>query len=209
MSHKHINISTLQLDLESEFIAKLKILTTYFESRMNGAIAHQMQQSSVDGRRYKLNYGVSLVDMRALAKEIAAEDKIALSCMDYDNLWNTDIREAMLLALLLIPEEYVTVERLEKWVKSIHTNEMADMLPFLAGWKVSDSIAMVEKAAALYDGAGVLQRVAYTNIVGRLVGRGRVDPKGSAVQGYVKNLTKDSIEEAGSVAFLRNMIDRE
>lgn len=209
MSHKHINISTLQLDLESEFIAKLKILTTYFESRMNGAIAHQMQQSAIEGRRYRLNYGVSLVDMRALAQDIATEEKVVLSGVDYDNLWNTDIREAMLLALLLIPEENITVERIEMWVNSIHTNEMADMLPFLVGWKVSDSMGMIARAAALYEESGVLQRVAYTNIIGRLVSRGKVAPKDSAVQSYVKNLAKDTLEEAESVAFLHNMIERE
>ncbi|MDO4462247.1 MAG: DNA alkylation repair protein [Bacteroidia bacterium] len=209
MSHKHINISTLRLDVEGEFIAKLKLLTVYFESRMNGATAHQMQKSSAEGRRYKLNYGVSLGDMRVMAEEIKRDEKVVLGIMDYDNLWSSDIREAMLLALLMVPNEEVTVDRIERWVGEIHTNEMADMLPFLMGWRVGDGRAMVEQAVNRYEESGVLQRIAYTNLVGRLVSRGKVERGDEMVKRYMERLATESIEEANSIMFLRNMVEVE
>lgn len=206
MLHKHINISTLQLDLESEFIAKLKLITSYFESRMNGATAHQMQSSAPADQKYKLNYGISLGDMRSLAQEIRADENISLSSSDYDNLWNTDIREAMLLALILIPENLISPERINAWISSIHTQEMAEMLPFLTAWRTPSPDSLLSSISASLKSTYTLQHIAYTYTVGRLIQHSRVSRNDISVSALTTSLSALLPQASPSILFLQSQL---
>lgn len=208
MNHKHINISTLQLDIEQEFLAKLKLLTPYFESRMNGATAHQMQSIAPSNQMYKLNYGISLGDMKLLAESIKLVNIINLTSVDYDKLWSTNIREAMLLALLNTPENLITPERIEAWINSIPTQEMAELLPFLFSWKSSDPHKTLSTAIDSYPTAPTIQRIAHTYTVGRLIQHNRLNPSSDNIQNYISLTTSNTPSplEATSIAFLTNLL---
>ncbi len=86
-------------------------------SRQNGAVADAMKETGV---RYKMNWGVSLVDLRAIARDVAPGHVLALK------LWNKQWRETMILATLLDVPEAVTEEQMDYWTKSMETAEMAE-----------------------------------------------------------------------------------
>lgn len=214
MLHKHINISTLQLDLESEFIAKLKLITSYFESRMNGATAHQMQSSAPADQKYRLNYGISLGDMKLLAQSIKADENISLSNADYDNLWNTDIREAMLLALILIPEHLITPQRILNWISATHTTEMSEMLPFLTAWKTTDPSQLLtsitstlspEKPTTLQSPSHI-HLIAYAYTLGRLLQHNRIPRTDNSVTTLASFLLPILPQQSSSTLFLHSQL---
>lgn len=208
MNHKHINISSLQLDVEQEFLSKLKLLTPYFESRMNGATAHQMQSITPSEQRYTLNYGISLGDMKILAQTINEVNSINFTSIDYDSLWNTNIREAMLLALLNIDESLITPERISSWISSVLTQEMAELLPFLCSWKSTEPEKTLSIAINSYPTATTIQRIAHTYTIGRLIQHNRLSPSSNSTQNYI-SLTKSNTptpQEATSISFLSNIL---
>ncbi|MCQ2201977.1 MAG: hypothetical protein MJZ27_07795 [Bacteroidales bacterium] len=210
MNHKHINISTLQLDVEQEFLAKLKLLTPYFESRMNGATAHQMQSIAPADQKYKLNYGISLGDMKLLAESIKSVNIINFTRVDYDKLWCTNIREAMLLALLNTPENLITPDRISSWIASTPTQEMAELLPFLFSWKSTDPEKTLSLAINSYPTSPTIQRIAYTYTIGRLIQHNKLNPSSNDIQSYI-SLTKSNTpapQEATSINFLTNILSQ-
>jgi 3-methyladenine DNA glycosylase AlkD len=66
--------------------------------------------------------GVSVPDLRKLAKEIGKNHQLAL------NLWETKIPDAMILASMIdIPKE-VTEKQMDAWVKDINSWDVCDQL---------------------------------------------------------------------------------
>ncbi|MGB5106057.1 MAG: DNA alkylation repair protein [Candidatus Zixiibacteriota bacterium] len=93
-----------------EVIARLKQLadTGHRERMANFGIAA--------GR----NLGVSAPKLRALAKELGKNQKLATS------LWNTRIHEARLLAAMISDPETITEEVLDRWVGEIDSWDICD-----------------------------------------------------------------------------------
>jgi 3-methyladenine DNA glycosylase AlkD len=85
--------------------------------RKNGEISMSMKRQGIE---YKLNWGVSVVEMRELAKEIKPDHLLALK------LWNKQWRETMILATLLDETEKVTEEQMDFWTKSFENREIAE-----------------------------------------------------------------------------------
>lgn len=65
-------------------------------------------------------YGVSIPNLRKIAKEIGISNKLA------QQLWNTNIRETKILASMIDDPKMVTEEQIEGWVKEFNYWEICD-----------------------------------------------------------------------------------
>jgi 3-methyladenine DNA glycosylase AlkD len=70
----------------------------------------------------KNTYGVSIPEIRKLAKEIGKDHKLA------QQLWSSGIHEARILAGLVDRIEDVTEEQMEKWVKDFDSWDVCDQV---------------------------------------------------------------------------------
>lgn len=100
-------------DTENEFQQILKRI----KLRKNGDVAHAMKEHGI---QYKLNWGVSIVDLRDIAPSFEPKHLLALK------LWNKQWRETMILATLLDVPDEVTEEQMDFWTKSIENAELAE-----------------------------------------------------------------------------------
>ena len=66
--------------------------------------------------------GVSVPDMRKLAKEIGRDHKLAL------DLWKTGIAEARIVAAMIDDPTKLTEEQMEDWVKDINSWDVCDQV---------------------------------------------------------------------------------
>jgi 3-methyladenine DNA glycosylase AlkD len=66
--------------------------------------------------------GVSVPDMRKLAKEIGKDHKLALE------LWKTGIAEARMVAAMVDEPDKLTEEQMEDWVKGINSWDVCDQV---------------------------------------------------------------------------------
>ena len=65
-------------------------------------------------------YGVSIPNLRKIAKEISRNHEIALQ------LWNTNTRETRILASMIAESKMVTKKQMEEWVKEFDYWEICD-----------------------------------------------------------------------------------
>lgn len=86
---------------------------------MNGVLSSKMREA---GMPYKLVFGVELPRLLEISKEFAPDLKLALE------LWNENIRECKILAVLLLPDGEMTADLAEIWVSEIPTAEIAQIL---------------------------------------------------------------------------------
>ncbi|MFC1952050.1 DNA alkylation repair protein [Chloroflexota bacterium] len=91
------------------------------------------------GMAVEQRLGVSVPNMRKIAKELGRDHKLALE------LWQTGIAEAKIVATLVDDPEKLTEEQMENWVKDINSWDVCDQVCLnlfdkspLAWKKVSD-----------------------------------------------------------------------
>lgn len=94
-------------------------LLTKIRLRKNGEVVEQMKQY---GLVYKMNWGVSVSQLREIASQFTPNHLLALK------LWNKQWRETMILAAMLDVPEQVTEEQMDYWTKSLETTEIAEAL---------------------------------------------------------------------------------
>ena len=85
--------------------------------RQSGEVAEAMNKSGIS---YKMNWGVSLLDLRDIARNFDPDHLLALK------LWNKQWRETMILATLLDEPDEVTEEQMDFWTKSFGNTEIAE-----------------------------------------------------------------------------------
>ncbi|MCD8100994.1 MAG: hypothetical protein LUE26_00250 [Alistipes sp.] len=102
--------------MEPETANKARELTARLRREMNGAVAGSMAEK---GMVYGLNYGVSLADIRAIARDFAPDHALAL------HIYPHDVRELRLAAYLVADPATVTCEELPFWGGGITTTELA------------------------------------------------------------------------------------
>lgn len=85
--------------------------------RQSGEVAEHMKQRGID---YKMNWGVSLLDLREIASVYQPNHLLALK------LWNKQWRETMILATMLDEPEMVSEEQMDFWTKSFGNTEIAE-----------------------------------------------------------------------------------
>ena len=96
---------------------KFKEILIRIRLMKNGETVSQMKQRGVS---YKINWGVSVIALRDMAKRYAPDHILALK------LWNKGWRETMILATLIDQPELVTEEQMDYWTKSIENTELAE-----------------------------------------------------------------------------------
>jgi 3-methyladenine DNA glycosylase AlkD len=74
------------------------------------------------GMTVEQRLGVSVPDMRKLAKEIGRDHKLAL------DLWRTGITEARIVAAMIDDPAKLTEEQMEDWVKGINSWDVCDQV---------------------------------------------------------------------------------
>jgi 3-methyladenine DNA glycosylase AlkD len=80
----------------------------------------QLQGMAKYGMTVQRRLGVSVPDMRKLAKEIGRDQRLAL------DLWRTGIAEARIVAAMVDDPAELTEEQMEDWVKDIDSWDVCD-----------------------------------------------------------------------------------
>jgi len=88
----------------------------------NKAQPEQLKGMAKYGMTVEQRLGVSVPDMRKLAKEIGRDHKLAL------DLWRTGIAEARIVAALVGDPAKLTEEQMEDWVKGINSWDVCDQV---------------------------------------------------------------------------------
>lgn len=97
---------------------QLKEIKTQFRLSMNGPVSQSMRER---GFTYKLNFGVELPRIRAIAQNYTPDCHLAVA------LWKEDIRECKIMAALLMPIMDFVPELARIWVEQINNIEIAEL----------------------------------------------------------------------------------
>jgi 3-methyladenine DNA glycosylase AlkD len=100
-------------------MASLKDVLDKLQSK---AQPEQLKGMAKYGMTVEQRLGVSVPDMRKLAKEIGRDHKLAL------DLWRTGIAEARILAGMVGDPAKLTEEQMEDWVKGINSWDVCDQV---------------------------------------------------------------------------------
>ncbi len=84
---------------------------------MNGTTAHAMQEM---GLKYDHNYGVSIPELRSVARTITPDKNLAI------RLWQINIREMKILGTLLFPATQLDREKAEVWQDECDNIELTE-----------------------------------------------------------------------------------
>jgi len=82
----------------------------------------QLKGMAKYGIKIEKRLGVSVPDMRKLAKELGRDHKLAL------DLWRTGIAEARIVAGMIGDPDKLTEEQMEEWVKDIDSWDVCDQV---------------------------------------------------------------------------------
>lgn len=96
---------------------RLKEIKRSFRLKMDGAASRSMREKGLD---YKLNWGVGLPELKAMAKEYGKDYDLAIA------LWKEDIRECKILATLIMPPERMLPEVVDIWMEQTPSQEIAE-----------------------------------------------------------------------------------
>ena len=139
---------------------KIKEIKQSFRLMMNGTASRSMREKGAD---YKLNWGVSLPDLQAMAEEIGKDYELAIS------LWKEDVRECKILATMLMPPEKMLPEIAEIWMEQTNSQEMAEIAAFQLYQHLDFERGINEYrdqvAIALGDEHAGVRRAAYNSVV--------------------------------------------
>lgn len=86
---------------------------------MNGIASANMRQRGLD---YKVNFGLSIQQIRELSKRYQADAGLA------ETLWKENTRELKILATLLYPVGSFTPEKANEWVSEIPNQEIREQV---------------------------------------------------------------------------------
>ena len=139
-------------ETEKIFQQLLKVI----KLRKNGEVSDAMKSKGIT---YNLNWGVSLIELRQIAKTIGPDHVLALK------LWNKQWRETLILATLLDPPDQVSEEQMDFWTKTFENTEIAEQAS--ANLWVKSKFAFV-KALEWCRGKKHLVRYTGIHLVGRL-----------------------------------------
>lgn len=106
---------------EMEAIEQVKQIKRSFRLYMNGVTSTSMRNKGLD---YKINWGVSQMDLRHIAEQYGKNKALAVA------LWNENIRECKILATLIMPANEFKATEAAEWAATLLTVEMAEMVVF-------------------------------------------------------------------------------
>ena len=135
---------------------KFQQILMLVKSRKSGEVADLMKQKGIS---YKMNWGVSVIDLREIAKQFEPDHLLALK------LWNKQWRETMILATLIDEPKLVTEEQIDYWTKTFENTEIAEQAS--ANLWVKTKFAFV-KAMEWCRGKKHIIRFTGLHLIGRL-----------------------------------------
>lgn len=100
---------------------KLRTIKQSFRLMMNGPASQSMREK---GLNYKLNWGVPIMSLRAMAKEYGKDYDLAI------DLFKEDVRECKILATMIMPPERMLPEIADVWMEQTTSQEIAEQLAF-------------------------------------------------------------------------------
>jgi len=135
---------------------KYQQILVLVKSRKSGEVADLMIQKGIN---YKMNWGVSIIDLREIAAPFKPDHLLALK------LWNKKWRETMILATLIDEPKLVTEEQIDFWTKTFENTEIAEQAS--ANLWVKTKFAFV-KAMEWCRGKKHIIRFTGLHLIGRL-----------------------------------------
>ena len=109
------------MTMDEQTQEKLKEIKKSFFLRMDGTASRSMREKGLD---YKINWGVSIPDLRKMADEYGKDYALAIE------LWKENIRECKILATMMMPPEQILPEIVELWMEQTSSQEIAEMAAF-------------------------------------------------------------------------------
>ena len=109
------------MTMDEQIQEKLKEIKKSFFLRMDGTASRSMREKGLD---YKINWGVSIPDLRKMADEYGKDYALAIE------LWKENIRECKILATMMMPPEQMLPEIVELWMEQTSSQEIAEMAAF-------------------------------------------------------------------------------
>ncbi|NLI37272.1 MAG: DNA alkylation repair protein [Bacteroidales bacterium] len=181
---------------------QLKAIKTEFRLSMNGKVSQSMRES---GFQYKLNFGVELPRIKAIATNFPQDFHLAQA------LWNEDIRECKIAASLLMPIENFTPDMAELWVEQINNIEIAELTVMNLFQKLSYAPSLSFKWIA--DEREFIQTCGFFTIA-RLLGiKGEMNDRAESEfldQAIVSALSPNyNVRQAATVAIKKYMLCNE
>ena len=142
-----------------ETTEQVKQIKRSFRLYMNGVTSTSMRQKGLD---YKINWGVSQMDLRHMAEQYGKDKALAAA------LWQENIRECKILATLIMPAADFTASEAMEWAATLLTVEMAETAVF----NLFQHMAEAEQLSQLLlENEEKLLRICAYNLVCRLLKR--------------------------------------
>lgn len=137
----------------------LKTIKQSFRLWMNGEASRSMREK---GLLYNLNWGIPLMRLKAMAADYPKDLQLAAA------LWQENVRECRILALLLCPAEEMSLQEAVEWGGRLNNQELAE----IAATSLFQYIAEAPALAFLWmeTDSSMLQLCAF-NVLGRLFRR--------------------------------------
>lgn len=135
---------------------KFQRIISLIKSRKNGEVADLMNSKGIN---FKMNWGVSIIDLRDIAGEFKSDHLLALK------LWNKQWRETMILGTLIDNPKEVTEEQIDYWTKSFENTEIAEQASSNLWFKTKFAFV---KALEWCRGKKHLVRYTGLHLIGRL-----------------------------------------
>lgn len=107
------------MNVEQDWTPILRDIKKEFRAAMNGILSTQMREA---GMPYRVIFGVELPRLRSIANEFPASRQLA------QILWNEQVRESKLLAILLMPTSELLPEVAEIWLEEAPTAECIQLM---------------------------------------------------------------------------------
>lgn len=142
-----------------ETTEQVKQIKRSFRLYMNGVTSTSMRQKGLD---YKINWGVSQMDLRHMAEQYGKDKALAAA------LWQENIRECKILATLIMPAADFTASEAMEWAVTLSTVEIAETAVF----NLFQHMAEAEQLSQLLlENEEKLLRICAYNLVCRLLKR--------------------------------------
>ncbi|HCX99484.1 MAG TPA: hypothetical protein DG754_05015 [Bacteroidales bacterium] len=99
---------------------------------MNGPVSESLTQR---GFSYKVNYGVSIPELKNIAAQYNGNHELALA------LYEEDIRECKLIASMIDDPKKVTGEQIDNWAESFNNHEIVEQVCSNLIWKADCALS--------------------------------------------------------------------
>ena len=160
------------MTMDNQTQEKLKAIKRSFFLRMDGTASRSMREKGLD---YKINWGVSIPDLRQMAAQYGKDYALAIA------LWKEDIRECKILATMIMPSEEMLPEIVELWMEQTPSQEIAEMAAFNLYQHLDYAPVMAFQWIA---GDNEMEQICGYNLLSRLFMKGQ-EPNERGIQEFL------------------------